>query len=119
MTETTTYTGSCHCGKVRFEVNAHLDKVMSCNCSYCTRKGMLLTFVPEDQFKLLTGEDGLTEYRFNKHVIAHKFCNTCGVQPFASGTKPDGSSVRAVNVRCLEDVDLDALPVQHVDGKSF
>jgi len=113
------YSGSCHCGKVQFEVKTQLDSVLSCNCSHCSRKGFLLTFVPADQFTLRSGEDSLAEYRFNKHAIAHKFCTTCGTQPFAYGAMPDGSPVRAVNVRYLEDVDLDSLQVQHVDGRSY
>jgi hypothetical protein len=119
MADTTTYTGSCHCGNVKFDVNAKIDGVMSCNCSHCQRKGFLLAFIPKDQFTLNSGADNLTEYRFNKHVIAHQFCNTCGTQPFAFGAMPDGSPICAVNVRCLDNVDLDAFPVQHVDGKDF
>jgi len=116
---TTTYSGSCHCGHVQFEVTATLDSVMSCNCSHCSRKGFLLTFVSADQFALLQGEDQLSEYRFNKHAIAHQFCSTCGTQPFAYGAMPDGTPTRAVNVRCLAGVDLDTLDVKKVDGKSY
>jgi hypothetical protein len=119
MADTTTHTGSCHCGNVQFDVNTSLDSVMSCNCSHCARKGFLLTFVPQDQFTLRSGEGSLTEYRFNKHAIAHQFCNTCGTQAFAYGAMPDGSPICAVNVRCLDGVDIDALSVQHVDGKNF
>ena len=119
MTEIPAYQGSCHCGRVRFELRAALDGIISCNCSHCARKGLLLTFVPAAAFTLLSGKDDLSEYRFNKHVIAHKFCNTCGVQPFAYGAMPDGSAIRAINVRCLEGVDLDALPVRQVDGRSL
>lgn len=114
----TTYSGSCHCGNVQFDVTADINSVLSCNCSHCSRKGFLLTFAPADQFTLKSGEDQLSEYRFNKHLIAHKFCRNCGTQPFAYGAMPDGSPVRAVNVRCLEGIDLDSLEVQHVDGKS-
>ncbi|MDR2214065.1 MAG: GFA family protein [Pseudomonadales bacterium] len=119
MSDTTTYTGACHCGKVQFDVNTKLEGVMSCNCSHCARKGFLLAFVPAEQFTLRSGANGLTEYRFNKHVIAHQFCSTCGTQAFAHGVMPDGSAVCAVNVRCLDGVDVDALPVQKVDGKSL
>jgi hypothetical protein len=78
-----------------------------------------LTFIPASQFTLRTGKDSLTEYRFNKHAIAHQFCNTCGTQAFAYGAMPDGAPICAVNVRCLEGVDIEALPVQRVDGKSL
>ena len=63
MTETKKYTGSCHCGSVRFEVTTGLENVMSCNCSICSRSGYLLSFVPVEQFTLLAGEDQLTDYQ--------------------------------------------------------
>jgi hypothetical protein len=114
------YEGSCHCGKVAFAVEADPPtSAMSCNCSHCRRKGFLLTFVPVEQFRLLRGEDSLTDYRFHKHAITHRFCATCGAQPFAEGKMPDGTPTRAVNLRCVETVDLDALEVQAVDGASF
>jgi hypothetical protein len=114
-----TYTGGCHCGAVRFEFTGHLAGVAECNCSHCSKKGFLLAFVPAATFTLISGEDALTEYRFNKKHIAHRFCGTCGVQAFGAGTTPDGAEVRAINVRCVDDVDLDALPVTQVDGKSY
>jgi hypothetical protein len=115
-----TYTGGCHCGKVRFEANVDLDQpVTSCNCSICSKKATLLSFVKEDAFKLLSGEDELTEYLFNKRHIHHTFCKVCGIEAFASGAMPDGTKMRAINVRCLDDVDLTRLSVKTVDGKSF
>jgi hypothetical protein len=104
---------------VRFDVDADLSTVTECNCSHCSRKGFLLAFVPASQFRLTSGAESLTEYRFNKKQIAHQFCKVCGVQPFGAGAMPDGSPIKAVNVRCLEGVDLDALNVAHVDGRSF
>ncbi|AKT42829.1 GFA family protein [Chondromyces crocatus] len=119
MQETMKRSGGCHCGKVRYEVTASLDQVMSCNCSMCLRKGTVLTFVGKDQFHLLSGEEGLTDYQFNKKHIHHLFCATCGVTSFARGTSPDGKEMVAVNVRCLDDIDLGSLTVTPVDGKSF
>lgn len=119
MSETKTYTGSCHCGKVRFEVKADVSRVLSCNCSICSRTGWLLTFVGADQFTLLSGQDALSDYQFNKKNIHHLFCSTCGVRSFGSGTSPDGREMRAINVRCLDGVDISALAVEQVDGKSF
>jgi len=111
--------GSCHCGKVRYEVAIDLDQpVISCNCSMCGRSGTLLSFVPAPQFSLLSGEEALRDYEFNRHAIHHLFCTTCGIKPFARGKMPDGTPMVAVNVRCLEEVDLDALNVQKFDGKS-
>jgi hypothetical protein len=118
MSTSTTHKGGCHCGKVRYEVTTPLQAVMECNCSHCARKGFLLTFVPPEQFKLLDGEDALTEYLFNKKAIHHLFCSTCGVQSFGRGNGPDGKPMIAVNVRCLDDVDLGALQVTYFDGKS-
>ncbi len=85
----------------------------------CGRAGTILTFVSPEQFTLKSGGDTLGNYEFNRHAIAHKFCTTCGIKPFAMGTAPDGSKKVAVNVRCLEGVDVQALAVTHVDGKSF
>ena len=119
MSELKTYTGSCHCGKVRYEVAMNLDKVMSCNCSMCSRMGWLLAFVPLAQFKLLSGEDVLTDYQFGKKRIHHTFCSGCGVRSFVQGQSRTGDEMRGINVRCLEDVDVDSLEVQKVDGKSF
>jgi hypothetical protein len=119
MGEAKQYNGSCHCGKVRYEVTTDFAKVMECNCSHCSRKGFLLTFVAAERFKLLQGEDALTEYRFNKNHIAHLFCSTCGVQSFGRGKGRDGSEMIMVNARCLEGVEPSSLTVTQVDGRSF
>lgn len=119
MSETKTYTGGCHCGKVRFEVQADLGSVISCNCSICAKSGSLLTFTPAERFKLLSGEDALSDYLFNQKKIHHLFCSNCGVRSFASGIGPDGTEMRAVNVRCLDDVDIESLTPTHYDGKSL
>ena len=119
MAESKNYPGSCHCGKVRFAVTADLSKVMECNCSHCARKGFLLTFVTPAAFNLTSGEDNLTEYQFNRKIIHHLFCRTCGIEPFARGKLPDGSSAIAVNVRCLEGVEISALNPMPFDGRSL
>lgn len=114
------YSGSCHCGSVTFTVNQSLpDDAINCNCSHCERKGFLLTFVDRDAFQVNSGDDNLTEYRFGSHTIAHQFCKTCGVQSFGIGVGPDGSEKAAINLRCVADVNLDALNVQQVDGASY
>ena len=84
----------------------------------CGRSGTMLRFVPAEQFKLLSGAEILTDYRFHSKAINHLFCSVCGIKPFASGTGKDGVETRAINVRCLDDVDLQAVPTRHVDGKS-
>lgn len=118
MIETKTYTGGCHCGKVRYEVTVRLDPVISCNCSICSKTGTLLSFTPADQFELLSGDDNLTDYQFNKMHIHHLFCSTCGVRSFGRGKGPNGTEMRAINVRCLDDVDISALTLTPFDGKS-
>lgn len=113
------FEGGCHCGKVAFTVDADLpSKALSCNCSICRQKGLLLGFFPADKFGLTRGEDALTTYGFNTHKIAHRFCKTCGSQPFASGKNPDGSEMRAVNLRCVPSANLESLELQHYDGAS-
>jgi hypothetical protein len=119
MADTKTYSGSCHCGHVRYEVQADLSKVMACNCSICTKRGSLLASVPEGQFSLVSDGDDLTDYQFNRKVIHHLFCPTCGVASFARGIAPDGSKMVAINVRCLDGVDLDALNLFKFDGRSL
>lgn len=120
MEGTNVHRGGCHCGKVRYQVELDLGQpVNTCNCSICSKTGTMLAFVPAGKFELLSGEDALTDYQFYKKAIHHLFCSTCGIRSFARGQMPDGSEIRAVNVRCLEGVDLDALTVNQVDGKSF
>jgi hypothetical protein len=117
---TQTYSGGCQCAKVRFEVQMDIGEVIACNCSRCGRLGSLLAFAPATQFKLLSGDADLTGFEFNKHMIRHQFCATCGIQPFAIGTHPKtGAKMAAVNVRCLDDVDVDTFTVRKVDGRSL
>ena len=118
MGEAKQYTGGCHCGSVKFEVIMSLDKLMECNCSICGRIGAVRSFVPATQFKLLNGEDSLTDYQFGKHHLHHLFCKNCGTHSFARGKSADGTDTRAVNVRCLEGVDPWWLQPAHFDGKS-
>ncbi len=113
------YTGGCHCGKVRFEVDADLSQTVVCNCSICEKTGSILTFVPGSKFKLVSGADALTDYQFNKKIIHHLFCSTCGIRSFARATQPDGGEGVAINVRCLDGVDLESLKPSHFDGKSL
>lgn len=118
MSQPTTHHGGCHCGAVRYRVDIDLSKpVTQCNCSICRRTGTLLSFVPADSFVLEKGEDNLTDYQFNKKVIHHLFCRTCGVRSFARGMGPTGPMV-AINTRCLDDVDATTLPAFHFDGAS-
>ncbi len=113
-----TYQGGCHCGAVRYETKTDPSQAIACNCSHCAKAGLWLTFVKPDQFKLLAGEDEQTEYMFNKHMIHHLFCPTCGVQSYATGKGKDGEQYYAINVRCLDDLDISDLNPKPFDGKS-
>jgi len=117
---TQTYSGGCQCGKVRYEVQMDIGEVVACNCSRCGRLGSLLAFAPLSQFKLLSGDTDLTKFEFNRHTIQHQFCATCGIQSFALGTVPKtGDKMAAINVRCVDGVDVDALKVKKVNGRSL
>ncbi|CAL8977338.1 hypothetical protein RHODGE_RHODGE_04703 [Rhodoplanes serenus] len=113
------FTGGCHCGAVRYEVHVDLDSAIACNCSRCARLGAILAFAPESAFSLISGEAGMTDYQFNKKVIHHLFCTTCGIQSFARGTMPNGTRMVAVNLRCLDGVDPGSLSPKAVDGRNF
>jgi hypothetical protein len=113
------YRGSCHCGRVAYEVEGEITGAIACNCSICQRKGSLLWFVPRDTLHLLTPEDAATTYTFHKHVIKHRFCPVCGIHPYAEGTDAQGNAMAAINIRCLQGIDLDTVPVQHYDGRSL
>jgi hypothetical protein len=75
-------------------------------------------FAPGNDLRLLTPEGNASTYLFNKHAISHRFCPTCGIHPHGEGTGPDGKRMAAVNLRCVQDLDLAAIPVQHVNGRA-
>lgn len=114
-----TYLGGCHCEKVRYEVKLDVTQSITCNCSICKKRGSILSFTSVESFKLLKGESEVTEYLWNKKMINHKFCKTCGILSYATGSTPDGSKMIAINVRCLDDIDVESLSPVHVDGASF
>jgi hypothetical protein len=111
------YRGSCHCGAVVFEVSADIDHVRVCDCSMCRRRGALLHRVNNDRLHLLTPESGLSEYRWHTKTAIDYFCSICGIQPFRRPrTAP---SQWSVNIRCLEGIDLDAIPVVLTHGRQL
>ncbi len=118
MAEARQYEGSCHCGNVRYQVRADLAQLMTCNCSMCNRSGAIMNFVPKEDFKLLQGEDAVTDYQFGKKNIHHLFCTTCGVRSFGRGVGPGGKEMVMINARCLSGVDATSLPARQVDGRS-
>lgn len=115
----TKHAGGCQCGKVRFEVESDLSQMIACNCSRCSKLGAVLAFAPIEAFSLLSGEEALSEYRFNTGKIQHLFCSDCGIESFARGEAPNGAKMAAINMRCLDGIDVFALSPQQVDGKSF
>lgn len=115
-----TYSGGCHCGAVRYEVDVDLSQgTLKCNCSICGKARSWLAFVGNSDFRLLKGADALSDYRFASQNIHHLFCKTCGIKSFARARTPDGGEGVTVLVSCLENVpaaELAALPVMYVDG---
>ncbi|AYC33275.1 GFA family protein [Pseudomonas cavernae] len=113
------YQGGCHCGKISFSVTGDIDKLLDCNCSLCSKRGGLLWFVGRDKFELKSPKaDELPTYRFNTRKIAHHFCDVCGCSPFSEASAPDGTPMTAINVRCLEGVDLGAYEITRYDGRN-
>ena len=112
------YKGGCHCGRIAFDVDAEIGKVIECNCSICSKRGYLLAFVPAAQVDLHTSEADMLTYTFSTHRIKHHFCPVCGVGPFGCGKDKSGADTFALNVRCLEGIDLHALEIQPFDGRS-
>ncbi|MBI3222241.1 MAG: GFA family protein [Nitrosomonadales bacterium] len=112
------YQGSCHCGHIKFDVEGDLHSVKECNCSICSKRGALWWFVPLAQARFSTPESNLSTYQFGKKQIKHHFCSVCGCAPLGTGTF-NGTAMAAINVRCLDNVDLSALKVKQVDGRSL
>ncbi len=113
-----THRGGCHCGKVRFEVDAPAElEVQSCNCSICAMTAYLHLIVPKTRFRLLTGKEELTTYTFNTGVAQHHFCATCGIKSFyVPRSNPDGISV---NARCLEPATISRIHITDFDGRNW
>ena len=114
----TTHTGGCHCGKVRFEVDAPAEiSATECNCSICGKAGYLHLFVTREEFRLLRGGDALTTYTFNTGAAKHHFCRHCGIKSFyVPRSHPDGVSV---NVRCLDEATIERVDVTPFDGRNW
>jgi hypothetical protein len=112
------HAGSCQCGAVAFEATVDISSPITCNCSRCQRLGWVIAFAPRADFTLLRGEDVLTEYTFNRHMIRHQFCRICGIESFSYAQMPDGTAMVAINCNCLDGVDPRALPARHVDGRA-
>jgi hypothetical protein len=119
MPDAKTYQGGCHCGIVRYEATSDLAQVVECNCSICMKRGAVWAFVKVPQFKLHKGKEALADYQFGKKNIHHLFCKACGVGSFSRGLAPNGEETFAINVNCLDDVDVSTLKLTPFDGKSL
>jgi hypothetical protein len=119
MAEAKTYSGGCHCGEIKFEISTDLAMVVECNCSICSKRGAIWTFVKAPEFKMQKGEATLADYQFGKKRIHHLFCPSCGVGSYSNGLAPNGEETYAVNVRCLDGVDVASLNPKPFDGKSL
>lgn len=111
-------TGSCHCGAVTFEAKAPADAtVLICNCSICKMTGFQHLIVNHDQFKLLSGEDKLTQYQFNTKQAKHLFCIQCGVKSFYQPrSHPESWSI---NINCIDNIDPNTWQTQNFDGQNW
>ena len=114
----TTHKGGCHCGRVRFEVDAPASIAADrCNCSICRKSGFLHLLVAAADFRLLSGQDSLTTYTFNTGVAQHHFCRHCGVKSFyVPRSHPDGISV---NVNCLDEGTIASITETPFDGANW
>lgn len=111
------YEGGCHCGAVRFRVRTDSRIALVCNCSVCTKKGLVHLIVRPDAFELLQGAEHLSVYTFNTGVAKHTFCRICGVQPFYTPrSHPDHVDV---NVRCLDGDAMHAFELRPFDGANW
>ena len=120
-----TYQGSCHCGRIRFEVDADIDHVRACDCSVCIRRGALNYRVARDRLRLLVPWAHLTLYQWGSKTAKDYFCPVCGILPFRRPSDPTSQELRegvepfdgwAVNVRCLEGLELETIPVKKIHG---
>ena len=113
-----THAGGCHCGRVRFEVEAPARiEALDCNCSICAMAGFLHLIVPRERFRLLRGEQDLCTYTFNTGVAQHRFCRVCGIKSwYVPRSHPDRIDV---NVRCLDRQSIEAVAITPFDGRQW
>jgi hypothetical protein len=108
------YSGSCHCGSIRFEIATDFPELTTCDCSICRRKNALMVKVHESALRLLSGEEFLSAYQFHTLTATHYFCKICGIYPFhRKRVTPDHFGV---NVFCLDDFDPTNIPVRATIG---
>ncbi len=113
------YQGGCHCGRVRFEIEAELTRATECNCSICTKKGALHHRVAPERFRLLSGQESLTLYQSGTRIARHWFCQHCGIHTYSNPrAAPDMVSV---NLRCLDDFETEKgnIEIRQFDGRNW
>jgi hypothetical protein len=113
----TTFDGSCHCGAVRFRVQAAVTELTTCDCSLCRMRNALMLKVPEQHLRIVQGEEALTLYQWNPHRARHYFCKHCGIYVFhRKRAAPDHFGV---NVFCLAGFDPAAVAVRATEGANM
>jgi hypothetical protein len=114
----TLHRGGCHCGSVKFELDAPaVLEVAKCNCSICEMSGYLHLFVSRNNFRLLQGEESITTYTFNTGVAQHTFCRNCGIKSFyVPRSHPNGLSI---NVNCLDNATIESISETPFDGRNW
>lgn len=118
MAELFTCSGGCHCGRVKFRIDIPKKLVVHrCSCSICEKSGYLHLIVEKDHFRLLSGEDSLTDYRFHTGVARHLFCSNCGIKSFyVPRSHPDAYSV---NMNCVELPNEVEVTIESFDGRNW
>lgn len=117
MSQLNKYSGACHCGKVRFEVDTDLSDPVRCNCSFCVKRGALLQRVLAPAFSLQGGEDELTRYG-ERSFSDHYFCKHCGVHVFTRLVRKGEQNV-VVNLACLDGLDISSIEPRVFDGANL
>lgn len=125
----TRYSGACHCRKIRFTVEAEIDHVRICDCSVCSKRGALNFRVPKENLILESTWDSLTLYQWGSFTAQDYFCPSCGILAFRRPSDPTAKELRegtaepfdgwAVNVRCLDGIDYEALPKIDIAGSAI
>ena len=109
------YSGSCHCGSVKFSLKTDLSKVVQCNCSICKRKNAKMNLVSKDAITITHGEENLTIYQFGTNIAKHFFCKTCGIYTHHQ-RKSDPNGI-GVNLGCLDELDSFAIDSELLNNK--
>lgn len=112
------YFGSCHCGEILYEINANINYVIMCNCSFCSKKGWLIIHIDNESFKLIKGDKYLGDYQFAKKRVNHFTCINCGISVFSKGIIEDNKLIYAINTYCLDNIDLKKIEIKHFDDET-